>query len=71
MPARPPEFVSKAASKGELSEVVKWLRKGGDVDAEDDFRGGTSSSGFGHYLGLIHSSRNSNRKIGVPATLSF
>ena len=46
MPARPPEFVSKAASKGELSEVVKWLRKGGDVDAEDDFRGETSSSGI-------------------------
>jgi len=44
MPTELPTHVAAAAQKGELSKVIKWLRKGGDVDAEAVFEHGSSLS---------------------------
>ena len=48
-----PKEICVAAERGELPKVVKWLRKGGHVDALhswEDKEAGTLSSGLLHHI---------------------
>ena len=51
-PASLPKEIHLSAKRGELQKVVKWLRKGGLVDA---FRSTTTTSGEPAAFGLLYS----------------
>ena len=50
-PASLPDEIFKSAMRGELQKVVKWLRKGGQVDA---FGPGTTPDGRANAAALLH-----------------
>ena len=79
-PASLPDEIFKAAVRGELQKVVKWLRKGGAVDAlgSTTARGGRSTTdtlllaatAHGH-LALVKELLKRGASVDLPNSLGF